>query len=414
MDTRKSRVTDALRHPSVSMEKETGAAPGNRPSSRGPSAPGSPAVTIVTKLDKKVIGYKDLAAIPKDKAILEVERPDWITYEPHFNFSSLDRAEPSRSRERSMSPHSISPPPSPGSSGRELKDLPEESSDSPPSCKISATTGPVHHFHRPDIGTNIYRKPPIYKHDASASGVQAKHRGDLIIKSSKFPAAQPPDPNLPSKIETEYWPCPPSLATMEIERRMRQRKGGEGAEGEGNDEDLTEEEKKSQEQELSKIQSNLGKLILKEEMEKPVPFRRKTRSLPDRTHMHMGSSSNGSKCSTLPACSRSGLTRLQSAEFPSTVNEITRPGVQNGEMQTGRMDRGNSLPSILEQKIYPYEALIVTHRGRSKLPPGVDRTRLERHLDPEVFQQLFGMSIVEFDRLSLWKRNNLKKKVSLF
>lgn len=49
---------------------------------------------------------------------------------------------------------------------------------------------------------------------ADASGAGAKHRGDLIIKSSKFPAAQPPDPNLPSKIETEYWPCPPSLATM--------------------------------------------------------------------------------------------------------------------------------------------------------------------------------------------------------
>ncbi|XP_061118344.1 dematin isoform X2 [Conger conger] len=385
------------------MEKEVGAAPGtgSRPSSRGPSAPGSPAITIVTKLEKKVIGYKDLAAIPKDKAILEVERPDWMIYEPHFNFSSLDRTELSRSRERSMSPHSISPPPSPGSSGRELKDLPEES-DSPPARKISATAGPVHHFHRPDNGTNIYRKPPIYKHDASESG--AKHRGDLIIKSSKFPAAQPPDPNQLSKIETEYWPCPPSLATMEIERKQRQRKGEEGAEGEEYDDgDLTEEARRSQEQQLNKIQSNLGKLIMKEEMEKPVPFRRKTRSLPDRTHMHMGD--------TLPACSRSGLTRLQSAEFPTTGSEGHD---QNGEMQTGRMDRGNSLPSILEQKIYPYEALIVTHKGRSKLPPGVDRTRLERHLEPEVFQQLFGMSIVEFDRLSLWKRNNLKKKVSLF
>lgn len=28
-------------------------------------------------------------------------------------------------------------------------------------------------------------------------------------------------------------------------------------------------------------------------------------------------------------------------------------------------------------QIYPYEVLIVTHRGRPKLPPGVDRTRLE-------------------------------------
>lgn len=37
---------------------------------------------------------------------------------------------------------------------------------------------------------------------------------DLIIESSKFPAAQPPDPNQPAKIETDYWPCPPSLAVV--------------------------------------------------------------------------------------------------------------------------------------------------------------------------------------------------------
>lgn len=28
-------------------------------------------------------------------------------------------------------------------------------------------------------------------------------------------------------------------------------------------------------------------------------------------------------------------------------------------------------------QVYAYEALVVTHRGRCKLPPGVDRTRLE-------------------------------------
>lgn len=37
---------------------------------------------------------------------------------------------------------------------------------------------------------------------------------DQIIESSKFPAAQPPDPNQPAKIETDYWPCPPSLAVV--------------------------------------------------------------------------------------------------------------------------------------------------------------------------------------------------------
>lgn len=51
--------------------------------------------------------------------------------------------------------------------------------------------------------------------DVSSSSVpQGKHIEDLIIESSKFPAAQPPDPNQPSKIETDYWPCPPSLAVI--------------------------------------------------------------------------------------------------------------------------------------------------------------------------------------------------------
>ncbi|KAK3521259.1 hypothetical protein QTP70_001533 [Hemibagrus guttatus] len=218
--------------------------------------------------------------------------------------------------------------------------------------------------------------------------------------------------------------------------------------------------------------------------------------------MHLGSSSGATKSATLPSCNRSGLSRLQSAEFASIDSEKARTGLQNGDTQRGRMDRGNSLPSMLEQKasfnasdknrghtsllgltgtkatptsqgptyreatcpslgltstlrltgtqamplslwltgtktttpslrltdtkatpqslrptdteVYPYEMLIINHRGRCKLPPGVDRTRLERHLSPEEFQSLFGMPIEEFDRMSLWKRNELKKKVSLF
>ncbi|XP_073686159.1 dematin [Garra rufa] len=198
----------------------------------------------------------------------------------------------------------------------------------------------------------------------------------------------------------------------EIEWRKKAAEQGKTIE-EDEFEDLTEDAKRLQEQELQKIQSNLGKLILKEEIEKSVLIRRKTRSLPDGTNIHLGSSASATKSASLPPCSRTGLTRLQSADFTSTDNGKAKTGM-NGDSQSGRMDRGSSLPSILEQKIYPYEMLIVTHRGRSKLPPGVDRTRLERHLSPEEFQTLFGMSITEFDRLSLWKRNDLKKKVSLF
>uniref|UniRef100_A0A671QQ52 Actin-binding LIM protein 3-like n=1 Tax=Sinocyclocheilus anshuiensis TaxID=1608454 RepID=A0A671QQ52_9TELE len=64
--------------------------------------------------------------------------------------------------------------------------------------------------------------------------------------------------------------------------------------------------------------------------------------------------------------------------------------------------------------IYPYEALIVTTRGRNKLPKDVDRARLERHLSPEEFYQVFGMTMVEFDRLALWKKNEMKKQARLF
>ncbi|XP_073334098.1 dematin [Pagrus major] len=378
------------------MQKVEGqVTPVNLPSSRGLSTPGSPATGITAKVNDQVVGYRDLAALPRDKAILQVERPDLMTYQPHLSFSPLD---PPR-RERSLSPPASSPPRSP-----EVKPRRAESESGSPggsTLQLQATRKislSQQHFHRPDNGANIYRKPPIYKQD-----VQKHVEG--VIQSAKFPAAQPPDPNQPSKIETEYWPCPPSLAAMEIEWRKKKLQ-----EEEDEFEDLTDEAKTLQEQELEKIKSNLGRLILKEEKEEKekASYRRKTQSLPDRTHMHTSLSANASK-----SPSRSGLTRMQSAEF-STDGDKGQSAAQNGEARRERMDRGNSLPSILEQKIYPYEALIVTHRGRCKLPPGVDRTRLERHLAPEAFEQLFGMPIGEFDRLSLWKRNELKKKVSLF
>ncbi|XP_038845527.1 dematin-like isoform X4 [Salvelinus namaycush] len=403
----------------------TRTSPGSVCSLRGISIPGSLAVAITAKMDNQVIGYKDLAAIPKDKAILDIERPDLMIYEPHFNYTPLELSE------RSMSPCSFSHPASPEDPKEwlESRESPGGSSSGSnlqlktSSALDTATKLPTQHFHRPDNGMNIYKKPPIYKQDVLASIPQGKHIEDLIIESSKFPAAQPPDPNKPSKIETDYWPCPPSLAAVETEWRKKaeSRRREEGERDEEDDEydngDLSDDMwglRELQKQELNKIQSNLGKIILKEELDKAVPIRRKTRSLPDRTAMHMGSSSNASKNIHFQATSRSGQTRLQSAEFTQSDSDKGGPGLQNGDSQRGRMDRGNSLPSVLAEKIYPYEMLLVTHRRRNKLPPGVDRMRLERHLSVEEFQNLFGMPIEEFDRLSLWKRNDLKKRVSLF
>ncbi|XP_028319391.1 dematin isoform X2 [Gouania willdenowi] len=356
------------------------------------STPGSPAPSIVARVDHQLVGYRDLAALPKDKAILQVERPDLMTYQPHLSFSSLD---PPR-RERSLSPPCTSPTASPQVKLHAAETETESPGSSSLQLQAEKKISSMQHFHHPDNGTNIYRKPPIYRQDGS------KHaEGSGIVRSAMFPAAQPPDPNQPSKIETEYWPCPPSLAAMEIEWKKKKLVEEEEFE------DLTEEAQTLQE--LEKIKSNLGRLILKEEKEKGVHFRRKTQSLPDRTHMHISLSATASKS---PSRSGSGLTRMQSAEFSTDGDKAQ--AAQNGDTRVERMDRGSSLPSILEQKVYPYEALIVTHRGRSKPPPGVDRTRLERHLAPDEFQRIFGMSLSEFDHLSLWKRNELKKKASLF
>nr|XP_055204184.1 dematin isoform X4 [Gorilla gorilla gorilla] len=272
------------------------------------------------KMDNQVLGYKDLAAIPKDKAILDIERPDLMIYEPHFTYSLLEHVELPRSREvwaDSRSPGIISQASAPRTTGTPRTSLP--------------------HFHHPETSrpdSNIYKKPPIYKQRESVGGSpQTKHLiEDLIIESSKFPAAQPPDPNQPAKIETDYWPCPPSLAVVETEWRKRKasRRGAEEEEEE-EDDDSGEEMKalrERQREELSKVTSNLGKMILKEEMEKSLPIRRKTRSLPDRTPFHTSLHQGTSKSSSLPAYGRTTLSRLQSTEFSPSGSETGSPGLQ--------------------------------------------------------------------------------------
>uniref|UniRef100_G3TFG5 Dematin n=1 Tax=Loxodonta africana TaxID=9785 RepID=G3TFG5_LOXAF len=381
------------------QQKQPLTSPGSVSSSRGSSVPGSPS-TIVAKMDNQVLGYKDLAAIPKDKAILDIERPDLMIYEPHFTYSLLEHVELPRSRERSLSPKSVSPPPSPES---EMKWY---------ICGFRSGLGGYRSCNEPHFSSTAFHLPESLGGQPFRASNPME---DFIIESSKFPAAQPP-PTSRSKIETDYWPCPPSLAVVETE--WRKRKASQKKEEEEEKADDSEEERKAfrerQKEELSKVTSNLGKIILKEEMEKSLPIRRKARSLPDRTPFHASLYPGTSKSSSLPTYGRTTLSRLQSTDFSPSGTETGSSGLQNGEGQRGRMDRGNSLPCVLEQKIYPYEMLVVTSRGRTKLPPGVDRMRLERHLSAEDFSRVFSMSPEEFGKLALWKRNELKKKASLF
>ncbi|XP_063086306.1 actin-binding LIM protein 2 isoform X7 [Cavia porcellus] len=161
------------------------------------STSGSPSRVIYAKLGDEILDYRDLAALPKNKAIYNIDRPDMISYSPYISHSTGDR------QSYSESPQLLSPTPTegdqddrsykqcrtsspsstgsvslgrytptsrspqhysrPGSeSGRSTPSLSVLSDSRPPSATYQQAP---RHFHVPDTGVkdNIYRKPPIYK-----------------------------------------------------------------------------------------------------------------------------------------------------------------------------------------------------------------------------------------------------------
>ncbi|XP_049337220.1 actin-binding LIM protein 1a isoform X3 [Astyanax mexicanus] len=303
----------------------------------GSSIPGSPGHTIYAKVDNEILDYRDLAAIPKVKAIYDIERPDLINYEPLYT-TSLDETEERESvgeTPRTMSPtpsadsydirgHILQRSTSQGSIGSPIYSrhsytptmsrspqhfhrpgTEPSSGRSSPGASTSSVPPTPKHFHLPDQSINIYRKPPIYKlHDSAAFTAQSKSADD-IIKSAKFPSAFVPSPDEAANIETDYWPCPPAIATIGSDGRRRSRE---------EDEEELQKRRLIQEEHLTKMQSGLGKLILKEEKEKQLIRERHARSLSAQRHASADPNSP-SKTGSLPGYGRNGLHRPQSTDF---------------------------------------------------------------------------------------------------
>eukprot|EP00076_Gallus_gallus_P040247 XP_025005785.1 actin-binding LIM protein 2 isoform X25 [Gallus gallus] len=301
------------------------------------STSGSPSRVIYAKLGDEILDYRDLAALPKNKAIYNIDRPDMISYSPYISYSSDDR------HSYGESPQLLSPTPTEGDQDdRSFKQYRTSSPSSAGSLGYGRYTPTSHspqHYSRPDTGVkdNIYRKPPIYKQHA-----------------------------------------------------LRRSEGEDG----------------SLDQDNKKLKTSW--LILKGDMDT------RTNS-PD---------SDTRSLSLTPGTDRENFQRAQEgttamySRFPYSKS-TSLPGYgRNGLHQPENMSQYETDQEaswgMKEYKIYPYETLIVTNRVRVKLPKDVDRTRLERHLSPEEFQEVFKMSIEEFDRLALWKRNDLKKKALLF
>uniref|UniRef100_A0A1A8CML1 Actin binding LIM protein 1a n=2 Tax=Nothobranchius kadleci TaxID=1051664 RepID=A0A1A8CML1_NOTKA len=408
----------------------------------GSSIPGSPGHTIYAKVDNEILDYRDLAAIPKVKAIYDIERPDLITYEPMYTTSLDEREERhegvgelhSIRRERSPLPEDISSRNmSPTPSGevcydkrdRILQRSTSQGSIGSPVYNRHGYTPTLsrspQHFHRPEALTGMQKLCSSLCSNSVGSR-NSDSRPTSPFRHHFLPHSQGTDPpsgrSSPLPLRPDSRPVTPPLCQTpkhfhvpdqgsNIYRKppIYKQHAPLGSEGRGRSREEEEEEalkrKQLQEEHLSKIQSGLGKLILKEEMEKEQIRERHARSLSAQRYDPQTSNCDAdqtspTKTNSLPGYGRNGLHRPQSTDF-TQYNSY-------GDMCGGGR----------EFQVYPYEMLMITSRGRAKLPRDVDRTRLERHLAPETFFDIFGMEIQEFDRLPLWKRNDMKKKAKLF
>ncbi|XP_078202713.1 actin-binding LIM protein 1 isoform X39 [Callithrix jacchus] len=304
----------------------------------GSSIPGSPGHTIYAKVDNEILDYKDLAAIPKVKAIYDIERPDLITYEPFYTSGYEDKQErqslgesprtlsPTPSAEgyqdvrdrmihRSTSQGSISSPvysrhsytPTTSRSPQHFHrpgNEPSSGRNSPlPYRPDSRPLTPTYaqapkHFHVPDQGINIYRKPPIYK----------QHGPDMRRRSS---AREEDDEEL-------------------LRRRQLQ------------------------EEQLMKLNSGLGQLILKEEMEKES--RERSSLLASRYDSPINSASHipSSKTASLPGYGRNGLHRPVSTDFAQYNSYGDVSGGVRGETPIARPSMATSSlkAGVHESQVY--------------------------------------------------------------
>ncbi|XP_075890558.1 actin-binding LIM protein 1-like isoform X1 [Nelusetta ayraudi] len=149
----------------------------------GSCTPGSPSRTICAKVDNEIIDYRDLAAIPRVKAIYDIEHPDMISYKcANGNSSTLDNKANRQERQSpAESPGNVSVSTEDSLDGR--KTIPKSTSHGSfgmhamynrHSYSPSVSRSPQH-FHRPavDEGLDMYRRPPIYKQDPNSSSSQA-------------------------------------------------------------------------------------------------------------------------------------------------------------------------------------------------------------------------------------------------
>ncbi|XP_036020928.1 actin-binding LIM protein 2 isoform X18 [Mus musculus] len=367
------------------------------------STSGSPSRVIYAKLGDEILDYRDLAALPKNKAIYNIDRPDMISYSPYISHSAVgDR------QSYGESPQLLSPTPTEGDQDdRSYKQCRTSSPSSAGSVSLghyTPTSRSPQHYSRPagtvSVGTSsclslsqhpsptsVFRHHYIPYFRGSESG---RSTPSLSVHSDSRP------PSSTYQQAPRHFHVPDTGVKDNIYRKPPIYKQHAARRLDVEDSSFDQDSRKK-----------TTWLLLKGDADT------RTNS-PDLDSQSL-SLSSGTDQEPLQRMAGDSLYSRFPYSKPDTLPGPRKDGLdlRNANLAPCGADPDASW-GTREYKIYPYDSLIVTNRIRVKLPKDVDRTRLERHLSPEEFQEVFGMSIEEFDRLALWKRNDLKKKALLF
>nr|XP_048717061.1 actin-binding LIM protein 3 isoform X9 [Caretta caretta] len=143
------------------------------------SSIGSPNRVICAKVDNEILNYKDLAALPKIKAIYEVQRPDLISYEPYHRYTSDETLERYSYGESlgTLSPYS--------QDIYESIDIRQRRASSP--GYIDSPT-----YSRQGMSPTIPRSPHHYYRSGTESGRSSPYYSQLDVRSSTPTSYQAP------------------------------------------------------------------------------------------------------------------------------------------------------------------------------------------------------------------------------
>ncbi|XP_037598128.1 actin-binding LIM protein 2 isoform X14 [Cebus imitator] len=327
------------------------------------STSGSPSRVIYAKLGGEILDYRDLAALPKSKAIYDIDRPDMISYSPYISHSAGDR------QSYGESPQLLSPTPTEG----------DQDDRSYKQCRTSSpsSTGSV------SLGryTPTSRSPQHYSRPAGTVSVGAS--SCLSLSQHPSPTSMFRHHYIPHFRGSESGRSTPSLSV------------------------LSDSKPPPSTYQQAPRHFHVPDTGVKDNIYRKPPIYRQHAARRSDGEEGSFDQDNRKKSSWLMLRGESD-TRTNSPDLDSqSLSHSSGP-----DRDPLHRTPGDSFHA--QYKVYPYDTLIVTNRIRVKLPKDVDRTRLERHLSPEEFQEVFGMSLEEFDRLALWKRNDLKKKALLF